>query len=300
MSFRDFVDRVAPRYTDRRLAIDVARTAVRTPSRFSQRVNRENRYLRSFYSEVTFTCPICGETGAPYFDMPDLALRREHGIGVLRETLQCRSCGATMRDRTLARTLLSVLGISGVSAADGLSSVPDDVTVLDTDNHSALSRIERSQPGFVRSQFLAELPNGAQIDGPNVINVNLEDMPFEDERFDVILTSDVMEHVRDVDAAHAEIARCLKPGGRYVFTLPYDEGRVAHRVLIDTSTERDIPLDVPHFHGDPVDSRIKAYRIFGRQIFEDLAKVGLSASFESVTAPEEGIFGGDVFVAVKD
>ena len=42
---------------------------------------------------------------------------------------------------------------------------------------------------------------------------SIEKIPFEDERFDVITTSAVLEHVRNLDAMVAESARVLRPGG---------------------------------------------------------------------------------------
>jgi ubiquinone/menaquinone biosynthesis C-methylase UbiE len=42
---------------------------------------------------------------------------------------------------------------------------------------------------------------------------NLEAIPFADDEFDVVLCSQVIEHVLDADAAVAELARVLRPNG---------------------------------------------------------------------------------------
>lgn len=44
-----------------------------------------------------------------------------------------------------------------------------------------------------------------------------EDMPFEDDSFDLVLASSVVEHVRDVRATFAEVRRVLRPGGIFWF-----------------------------------------------------------------------------------
>lgn len=44
-------------------------------------------------------------------------------------------------------------------------------------------------------------------------------LPFGDQSFDTVLACLVFEHVRDIDNAMAEIARVLKPGGRFCFFL---------------------------------------------------------------------------------
>jgi SAM-dependent methyltransferase len=45
-------------------------------------------------------------------------------------------------------------------------------------------------------------------------------LPFDDGIFDVVLATDIIEHVDDDDLALAEIARVLKPGGRVLITVP--------------------------------------------------------------------------------
>ena len=44
-------------------------------------------------------------------------------------------------------------------------------------------------------------------------------LPFGDASFDAVVACLVFEHIRDVDAAIAEVARVLAPGGRFLFFL---------------------------------------------------------------------------------
>ncbi len=150
----------------------------------------------------------------------------------------------------------------------------------------------------MRSLYLPDRANGETLDDARMVNVDLEQMPFPDDSFDVIITTEVMEHVRFVDKAHREIARCLDSSGRYVFTVPYDATLATTWRLIDPET--DEPLVHPlHVHGDPGlrEEGILSYRVFGTDIFADLRAAGLEATFELMDNPETGIFGGDLFVA---
>ena len=45
-------------------------------------------------------------------------------------------------------------------------------------------------------------------------------LPFPDGTFDVVITSEVLEHIQDDVAAIAEMVRVLKPGGRFAGTVP--------------------------------------------------------------------------------
>ncbi len=45
-------------------------------------------------------------------------------------------------------------------------------------------------------------------------------LPFADRSFDVVITSEVLEHIQDDVTAIAEMVRVLKPGGRFAATVP--------------------------------------------------------------------------------
>lgn len=46
-------------------------------------------------------------------------------------------------------------------------------------------------------------------------------MPFEDNCFDVVISTEVLEHVPDPDRYLLEVKRVLKPGGKFFFTIPF-------------------------------------------------------------------------------
>ena len=45
-------------------------------------------------------------------------------------------------------------------------------------------------------------------------------LPFDDGSFDVVITSEVLEHIQDDVAAIAEMVRVLRPGGTFAATVP--------------------------------------------------------------------------------
>ncbi|MGE3327361.1 MAG: class I SAM-dependent methyltransferase [Acidimicrobiia bacterium] len=55
--------------------------------------------------------------------------------------------------------------------------------------------------------------------GPSYARSGAAALPFADASFDVVVACLVFEHIVDVDAAIAEVARVLEPGGRFLFFL---------------------------------------------------------------------------------
>lgn len=55
--------------------------------------------------------------------------------------------------------------------------------------------------------------------GPTYARAGAEGLPFHDAAFDAVVCCLVFEHIDGVDDALAEVARVLRPGGRFVFCL---------------------------------------------------------------------------------
>jgi SAM-dependent methyltransferase len=70
---------------------------------------------------------------------------------------------------------------------------------------------------------LAAMVGAGEITADSLIGVLRGDarhLPFPDATFDVVITSEVLEHIQDDVAAIAEMVRVLKPGGRFAATVP--------------------------------------------------------------------------------
>ena len=100
-------------------------------------------------------------------------------------------------------------------------------------------------------------------------------LTYPDASFDLILTSESLEHVPDLAAALAEIHRVLVPGGRHIFTIPVLPGvpqtYPRMRVREDGSIEKLAP-EIRHPGGDvgyPV------FTEFGTDLTDILARAGL-------------------------
>jgi SAM-dependent methyltransferase len=64
--------------------------------------------------------------------------------------------------------------------------------------------------------------------GALLVGADAARLPFADAAFDVVISSDVIEHIPEVEQHVAEVARVLAPGGRYLLKTP---NRVAAEVF---------------------------------------------------------------------
>jgi SAM-dependent methyltransferase len=74
----------------------------------------------------------------------------------------------------------------------------------------------------VASMFTAmgeagETPPGSAA---TAVRGNVYRLPFPDGAFDIVIASEILEHIPDDEAAIAEVVRVLRPGGRLVVTVP--------------------------------------------------------------------------------
>jgi SAM-dependent methyltransferase len=67
------------------------------------------------------------------------------------------------------------------------------------------------------------LREARQRDAYHVLARSLGDaLPFASGHFRTVVSNSVLEHIPDVDPVLAEIARVLRPGGRFIFCVPGD------------------------------------------------------------------------------
>lgn len=92
---------------------------------------------------------------------------------------------------------------------------------LGTDN-GVISLLFRARGGTWESADLTAHATRAieRTLGERVSEIRDARLPYPDATFDLIVVADMLEHVRDDRTLLAEIARCLKVGGRAVLNVP--------------------------------------------------------------------------------
>lgn len=137
--------------------------------------------------------------------MSDERVRRRQGSAVLRNGVPYAS-----NDTTLS--LLPGAAV-GEWLANHRSLVHGDLLDLGCGNQP----YRRWYEPFVSTVTALD---AAPLPGVDVVAM-ADDVPLPDASFDVILATEVLEHVNDAEKAMSEIFRLLKPGGHVIATVPY-------------------------------------------------------------------------------
>jgi SAM-dependent methyltransferase len=195
-----------------------------------------------------------------------------------------------------------LLTATGNAAPDitKLAATRLDLKILDTDPIGILARHLSGKSFYTSTIYLPDQPFGSEV-RPGLWNADLAALPFEDNSFDIIMTSDVMEHVRQDRAAHLEIHRCLRAGGVYVFTVPFVPSWTDRQILVDASGPEDVYLCPPQYHGDPLEPEkgILVYRIYGRDLIHELREIGFDVEVRVGTMSALGVIHADLWLCRK-
>ena len=207
-----------------------------------------------------------------------------------RESLFCRLCCSSLRVRRIADVLLALYG-------DGARSLAE---LVQNDGFRQLDVAEINKIGSMGSlhAFLAQLPHlafseyqGDEHLGEIIGESRNEDMcqlTYPDESFDLVLSSDTLEHVPDFREALRQTRRVLRPGGRHVFTVPIVASRAFtySRAKIG-SDGQPIHLMPPLYHGRgrglyryiPVGGDLLTFTEFGRDLTDYIREAGFEPEF---------------------
>lgn len=112
------------------------------------------------------------------------------------------------------------------------------------------------------------------------VKMDITDMPFEDNSFDVIMANHIMEHIEDEAKALSELYRVMKPGGWGIFHVPLDNNleKTYEDLTITNPLERE-----KHF------GQKDHVRLYGRDYPKHLESCGFKVTcdeFANELAPE--------------
>jgi SAM-dependent methyltransferase len=94
-----------------------------------------------------------------------------------------------------------------------------DIDIYEPALHGPFVNNFKKLSRYCQSYFWPERTLGSR-DDKGIRCEDITKLTFPDNSFDLVITSDVMEHIYDFKGAFAEIQRVLKPGGVHIFSIP--------------------------------------------------------------------------------
>jgi hypothetical protein len=202
-----------------------------------------------------------------------------------RESLFCHSCCSSLRVRGIASVLLELYGNGARSMAELVSMETfrglDVAEVNPIGSMDSLHVFLKRLPHLAFSKYPGPDRLGALIDGAR--NEDICRLTYSDASFDLVLSSDTLEHVPDFVAALRETCRVLRPGGRHILTVPIvvPRERTFPRVEVGQNGELIHRLP-PLYHGrgrglyryKPVGGDLLTFTEFGRDLTDFMRAAG--------------------------
>ncbi len=157
-------------------------------------------------------CPVCNTEPTKFAPLPKFYFESARRYGFVHlenaemlslDTYSCCSCGASDRERLYA------FWIDQQFKKDFFR---ESMHAIHFAPEAALSK---KLKGLLSDYKTADLLRN-DVD----YNIDITDMPFEDEYFDFFLCSHVLEHVENDDRAIEELYRITKPGGYGILIAP--------------------------------------------------------------------------------
>lgn len=234
-------------------------------------------------------CSICG------------SLARFVGYAVnARASFHCPSCGANHLYREQASAILTCFARGKSHFLSHFSRQPEcrALNILEYALASPFVRQLRTLPSYRHAYDVSS------VDGPlarhGMLDQRLEELAVADEELDLLLTSDILEHVFDVEAVVAEARRVLRPGGAHIFTVPLasplPHTTITRARMNGNSVEH---LEEARWEYRPYDEPSLVVRDFGADLIDLHASHGLHARFFRAMPMSDILQGSAVVIARK-
>lgn len=219
--------------------------------------------------------------------------KNEKLIPYWRERLVCPTCGLNNRMRLTYHLIKELF--------PNFQSLSVYITEQITPFFKILKKLN---PEIIGSEFFENSVPLGFVNDEGIRNEDFTKLTFDKEKFDLVISLEVLEHIPNYLNAISESFRVLKNGGKFLFTVPFDRNSAKNviRAKVDDNG-KIIHILPPEYHGNPLsqDGSL-CFTNFGWEILGQLKNAGYSNAYALfVYSREYGYLGEDqiVFIAEK-
>ena len=142
-----------------------------------------------------------------------------------------------------------------------------------------------------------------QINDNGIRNEDLTNLTFENAEFDLVLSFEVFEHIPDFKRAFSEVLRILKPGGKLLFTVPFNRNSESNLVRAIIQDDQIQHICSPEYHGDPINESegCLCFYHFSWELLDQLKSEGFEDAYCcSFYSKEAGHLGDEQFFIIAE
>ncbi|MCK9617787.1 MAG: methyltransferase domain-containing protein [Lentimicrobiaceae bacterium] len=222
------------------------------------------KILKFYYSGDTLYCPFCQNSFRKLlpggFNLPVINEKKIIGAGY-RENNICPRCYSTDRDRLIYLYLKEKTNI-----------FTQNIKLLHIAPEGSIKSLIQQYPNITYSQG-DKFENGYRgyYYDRKVNQMDITQIPFPDDTFDVIICNHVLEHIENDKKAMEELYRVLKPNGWAIIQVPISQ------TLANTfEAEANSPEERERLFG-----QFDHVRIYGQDYPSLLENVGFAVSIHN-------------------
>ena len=216
----------------------------------------------------------------------------------VRNHAVCIRCKSNSRNRHVVKIILESFKKQGITKLADFQLHPKTL-ILNTSSTSPIAKNLGSGSNIICSEYYDDVPLGKFKAG--VLNQDLQNLTFEDNTFDLIISEDVFEHIPDYQKGFKEIHRVLKQNGCHIFTIPFYFDQTSQK-LFEIKDGKVVLNEPIEYHGDPIRGVIPCFHYLGYDLISFLNQIGFVVRIEIskyVDQIEFSIFDCYTFITTK-
>ena len=179
-----------------------------------------------------------------------------------RERLVCPNCGCNSRQRFMIQKIFEEYR-------------PGKKILLYEQNSEVYRKVIRELDNVRGFEYIGESAQPhPECDG--IIFEDISALNYEDEEFDLLVSNDVFEHTTDYQGAFKEAWRVLKPGGKLLFTVPFNGNDDQTEKRVEMGENGKICTAQEWYHTSPIPGGepLLVCQIFGWDILDLMKECG--------------------------